>query len=363
MHEVLISYSSKDRVYAEGVLNALESHKIRVWMAPRDIVPGTSYFVGITEAIKKAKIVIVIVSAHSQASKHVENEINYATKVGATILPFRIEDTPPNAMVEYFLSTQHWLDAITPPIEAYIKKLVEAVETLLLQDAKLHLEEVPESSKEAHEQKADFPKMVTYQELISKGYTPLKIAEKLVNNDYELYQGIDQENEGDAEQWAAFLESDPQTFQYMVNDEYDIIGDWSILAMNEQQYERMLKGDMCEAEFSPDEVESLLMPGEYHVFILNMSVNTEYRSMATIKQLVDNFIKQMTEYAEYEIFFDDLVVNVFRKDQHAFYRSLGFEFVCEHRVFGNIFHLSFKEYPKKGAFAKATKLKELYEQR
>jgi len=37
MHDVLISYSHKDKTIADAICNQLESNGIRVWIAPRDI--------------------------------------------------------------------------------------------------------------------------------------------------------------------------------------------------------------------------------------------------------------------------------------------------------------------------------------
>ena len=43
MHNILISYSSKDKAIADAVCHQLESNGIRVWIAPRDILGGESY--------------------------------------------------------------------------------------------------------------------------------------------------------------------------------------------------------------------------------------------------------------------------------------------------------------------------------
>jgi len=47
------------------------------------------------------------------------------------ILPFRIEDVPLSKSLEYFISTQHWLDAINGNVEEHLKQLSESVLGLL----------------------------------------------------------------------------------------------------------------------------------------------------------------------------------------------------------------------------------------
>ena len=47
------------------------------------------------------------------------------------MVPFRIEDVLPNKTLEYFISTQHWLDALTPPLEDHLHHLAETITVLL----------------------------------------------------------------------------------------------------------------------------------------------------------------------------------------------------------------------------------------
>jgi hypothetical protein len=47
------------------------------------------------------------------------------------LLPLRIEDVLPEAALEYYLGTPHWLDAITKPFETHLEKLADACTSLL----------------------------------------------------------------------------------------------------------------------------------------------------------------------------------------------------------------------------------------
>ena len=59
-HDVFISHSSKDKVYADAVCATLESYDIRCWVAPRDILPGSDYGSSIVEGLKASKVMILI---------------------------------------------------------------------------------------------------------------------------------------------------------------------------------------------------------------------------------------------------------------------------------------------------------------
>jgi TIR domain len=39
-HDVFLSYSSKDKTWADSACAVLEQHRIRCWIAPRDMTPG-----------------------------------------------------------------------------------------------------------------------------------------------------------------------------------------------------------------------------------------------------------------------------------------------------------------------------------
>src|SRR5262249_9643182 len=47
------------------------------------------------------------------------------------IIPFRVENLAPSKAMEYFISSQHWLDAYTPPLEKHLEHLARTVDFLL----------------------------------------------------------------------------------------------------------------------------------------------------------------------------------------------------------------------------------------
>jgi hypothetical protein len=53
---VFISYASQDVAVASAVVEALESHGIKRWIALRDVVPGEFYAGAIVHAIDAAKV-------------------------------------------------------------------------------------------------------------------------------------------------------------------------------------------------------------------------------------------------------------------------------------------------------------------
>lgn len=126
-HDAFICHSSEDKKIADAVCGTLEANKIRCWIAPRDVLPGQSWSSAIIEAIGESAVVVVIFSAHSNASPQVMREIERAVHKGIAIIPFRVEDVIPSKDLEYFISNCHWLDAMTPPLEKHIAELANAI--------------------------------------------------------------------------------------------------------------------------------------------------------------------------------------------------------------------------------------------
>jgi TIR domain len=128
--DVFISYATKDKIVADAVCARLESAGIRCWIAPRDILPGTSYGEAIIDAIHGAKAMILVFSSSANASAHIPKEVERAVSRGLTIIPFRIEDVAPGKSLDYFIGSVHWLDAMTPPMEKHVDELAATVHKL-----------------------------------------------------------------------------------------------------------------------------------------------------------------------------------------------------------------------------------------
>jgi hypothetical protein len=130
-HDIFISHSAHDKAIANAACSALENAGVRSWIAPRDVQPGRSFAGEITRAIQQSKAMVLIFSAHSNNSEQVLREVQLAVTSHLHIVQFRIEDVIPNDDLTYYLSTPHWLDALTPPLESHLQRLVTAIKVLL----------------------------------------------------------------------------------------------------------------------------------------------------------------------------------------------------------------------------------------
>ena len=130
-HDVFISHSSKDKVFADAVCATLERNGIKCWVAPRDVPLGMPWASSIVNAIASSKAMLLVFSRNAQSSSHVCREVERAAHHGMPIAPVRVEDVLPAGDLEFFLSSAHWMDAIKPPFETHLNELAQKVKDLL----------------------------------------------------------------------------------------------------------------------------------------------------------------------------------------------------------------------------------------
>lgn len=137
-HDVFISYKSEQADIAYAVCEAVEAPgTIRCWIAPRDETSGLDYSEMITEAIKAARVFVLVFSDAAQRSRHVRSEIRTAfdAKPELDLVSYSVENVPPNSKVDYYLGNFHWIPAHSGAAENYHAILVRDLDKLLVPTA------------------------------------------------------------------------------------------------------------------------------------------------------------------------------------------------------------------------------------
>lgn len=132
-HDVFISYSAKDKVFADAAVASLEERGMQCWLAPRNIPAGAEWGESIVRAIQESKVMVLVLSANSNESRQVRHEVERADHYHVPILPVRIEDFQLTGNMEYHLPASQWLDATQAPFEQHLPHLADSVQYLLKQ--------------------------------------------------------------------------------------------------------------------------------------------------------------------------------------------------------------------------------------
>ena len=107
---IFISYSSKDQQIAETIYQALEVRGLDCWIAIRDVRPGENFQEAIVEALRSAKVMLLVFTSNANNSNEIKKELVLAGRHKVTVVPVRVEDVVPNDAFAYELATRQWID-------------------------------------------------------------------------------------------------------------------------------------------------------------------------------------------------------------------------------------------------------------
>jgi hypothetical protein len=96
-YSCFISYSSKDRSFAQRLYADLQGEGVRCWYAPEDLKIGEKIRVGIDESIRLHDKLLIVLSKNSVASDWVEKEVETAMEQErqqkrVVLFPIRLDD-------------------------------------------------------------------------------------------------------------------------------------------------------------------------------------------------------------------------------------------------------------------------------
>ena len=123
-YSAFISYATADKAKAEEICAYLEARGLRCWIAPRDVRAGREYADEIIDAIERAPVLVLVLSAAANQSKFVRREVERAVTKGDPVIPVRIENVMPSTALELFVSATHWIDAWSGNFAAHMDRLV-----------------------------------------------------------------------------------------------------------------------------------------------------------------------------------------------------------------------------------------------
>jgi hypothetical protein len=128
---VFVSYASQDAAVANAVVENIEQHGIKCWIAPRDATPGSQCAEETAVAIDDTKVLVLVLSEHAVASPHVGREVERVASKRRRIIGLRTDSAPLTRSFEYFLSESQWIHVAALGLPAALTKLTQSVEQRL----------------------------------------------------------------------------------------------------------------------------------------------------------------------------------------------------------------------------------------
>ena len=122
-----ISHASEDAAIAATISDYLENNGVSCWIAPRDLTPGREYSSEIVDGIESSAVFVLVLSENANESIYVKREVERAVSKGKPVFPIRVREVMPSKSLELFISSAHWIDAWTPPMEKYLERLAQSI--------------------------------------------------------------------------------------------------------------------------------------------------------------------------------------------------------------------------------------------
>ena len=159
-YDVFISYSSKDQKIVEGLSAYLEQHRVRCFVAYRDIPKGIAWAKAIVEALDDSRMMVVVFSDNFNRSEQVDREIEIASEDGKPILTFRVTGDQFKGAKKYYLKNLNWIDAFPEPEKQFGALAQNVMKLLGMQEPQPRQPET-----DAEEETTDT------NEMVNRGYT------------------------------------------------------------------------------------------------------------------------------------------------------------------------------------------------
>ncbi len=123
-HDVFLTCAEEDRAVAREIADGLSAREFSVFFEPQ--ADGDR----IAEAIKQARLVIVLFSSASNQSATLRKELAISDSLDKPVIPVRIEDAEPEGYFLYELTDRDWLDLYPDPVRK-VDRLADAARQLL----------------------------------------------------------------------------------------------------------------------------------------------------------------------------------------------------------------------------------------
>ena len=331
MYDIFISYSSKDQKIVDAILNYLESSKIRCWIAYRDATAGETYASSVVKAIKEASIFLLVFSENSNASKHVLKEIDAACKHEKTIIPFKIDKTELADAMEYYLSSTHWLDAISAPMDNHLKNLVIIIGKYLGQ---LGIESPQVSIPIIYaEQKSEFRLIAGIEVTESDLREALALDHLVYHIDDNVHFTIDK--------CIAWHSINPDIY-FMLKDtvKNSVIGYVNLVPITQDCYEKILTGEIWDNEIVEDFVLPYDFPGIYYLNFTSIVVHPAYRNSSAVLQFVNSIVNKLIELSNREIYFQAMIADAVTPEGEKLCKLFGMQLATESKHDSKIYSVS-----------------------
>ena len=370
---VFISYSTEDQSDAFDACNYLEGKGISCWIAPRNIVSGENYATQIVSAIRNCTVFVLVVSASTNTSEHVTNEVSLAFDNKKKIIPFKLENIAFSDELTYYLNRKHWIEAYSEfplGLEQLYVSIAGELDNLknnsqVIENDRINFQEERKNPTKCSI--ALYNEKHTEQKYTVLGFNDLVSADisiENVKNEILALVGAVMSGESNAnlKRNLEMLEEIRENWKVIVNQDLQVVGFWIFVALPDELYEKAIEGKLDESTITLDNIEYIEFPGTYNGYLLSSGLNKESRSTSLVQMLYNSFAIHLQELAVNKIFLNSLCAVAESPTGRSTMRGMGMVEVCKHERIGTVFQCDFSKIRENPFFSQFEYLVGLYEE-
>lgn len=354
-HDLFVSYSQDDAAVMRTITASLEARNVRCWIAERDVNPGSDFADSIMQSIEQSKLMLLLLSSHSDASPHVIREIQHALQSGVGVIPLRLEDISLSRRMRYFLGPQHWLDVFGAQLDKCLERLGNTVVE------RLSIGHVPGGSSSTTEQMSSVPHILAptglappgpdrrvitadgqiaiadVSDVLSWGWTGERLLDELIRIDYETLSDLTESHEGHAAQWSPVFMDHPETWRLLARAPGQLVGYWHFVPLFEETYELARTGGLVDSQITTDKVRVFEFPGWYDIYFVTFCLLSGFRRPHAFLHLLSSLFTVLQELADQGVYIRGVCANAFSPSGVALCRSMALKYTCDHAEHGKIY--------------------------
>ncbi len=182
--------------------------------------------------------------------------------------------------------------------------------------------------------------VISVSEYVKRGKTIKELVLKIVAMDYDTFNGIREDQEGSLQLWIQKWSDHPDCSRILINKHDEVCGYWSVVALNDVDFQNMMQGNMLDGELSPDRILSPELPGIYSLYFITICIRLEDRNIHAFKELLESFFDFLEELAKNGSFIKEICANGFTPKGRSLCEGLGMKKVCDHKDEGVVYHMT-----------------------
>jgi TolB-like protein len=140
--DLFVCYASADGVEAaHQIATYFEKRGVKCWIAPRNILPGTSWPRAIVDGIEASRAMLLVVTEEASSSPEIEKEVTLATHMRKPIFPVRLGNITLTGTLRYHTQNYQWRD-LFPNRDKPLDEIADQIKSLRQDSVNVSIERV-----------------------------------------------------------------------------------------------------------------------------------------------------------------------------------------------------------------------------